>query len=209
MAVILNPSPESGVAARILAVAMSILAEVGEAGLRIDEVMSRASVQAPVIYRHFGSREGLVQSAHLARFIDSMRIESGRFLADTLAATDAATFRMAVDAMVDALLCPENIAAGAVKLEVLAMSTNRPEVIDAVQVMQRANYAQPLEALELAQRRGWVRGDIDVRTFLVWAIASTFGLAAVTSFRKEPGVAENWAVNHRHAIRAVLFGSDC
>ncbi|MTA78764.1 MAG: TetR family transcriptional regulator, partial [Actinobacteria bacterium] len=93
MSVTLNPSPESAVADRILGVAKTILADVGEAGLRIDDVMEGASVQAPVIYRHFGSREGLVQSAYLARHTDNVLATIRLFAANSIDAADETEFR--------------------------------------------------------------------------------------------------------------------
>lgn len=209
MTAIINPVPTSAVAQRILEVAASLIGEVGESGLRIEEVMSRAGVQAPVIYRHFGSREGLVQSAHLSRYIGSVAVGANEFAAATRVASDAATFRVAFDAMLEALLSETMIDAGFVKLEVLAMGMHRPEFVAMVREVQMINYAVPLQTLQLAQERGWVRADIDVQQFLAWAVSSGLGLSSVAFYRTDPAVADAWQAYQRRAITTALFGSDC
>jgi len=203
---ILNPEPESPVAERILDVAKEILGEVGEAGLRIDAVMGGAGVQAPVIYRHFGNREGLVQSAHLARFLAAVQQGSKTFRAETLSAADAVEFRAAFDRLLDTILAEEHREASFVRLEVLGVGTQRPLLTEAIRDAQSSNYAEPLAALEHAQEQGWIRPDIVVSEFLVWAVSSMLGLAAVTKFRPEPGITDQWASTHRRAIHTVLFG---
>jgi len=206
MTLILNPEPGTPVADRILDVAKEILGEVGEAGLRIDDVMGGAGVQAPVIYLHFGNREGLVQSAHLARFLAELQQGSETFRAETLAAVDAVEFRAAFDRLLDTILAEEHREASFVRLEVLGVGTQRPLLTEAIRVAQSSNYAQPQAALEHAQEQGWIRSDIVVSEFLVWAVSSMLGLAAVAKFRTEPGITDQWVATHRQAIHTVLFG---
>ncbi len=206
MTLILNPEPGTPVADRILDVAKEILGEVGEAALRIDDVMGGAGVQALVIYRYFGSREGLVQSAHLARFLAELQQGSETFRAETLAAVDAVEFCAAFDRLLDTILAEEHREASFVRLEVLGVGTQRPLLTEAIRVAQSSNYAQPLAALEHAQEQGWIRSDIVVSEFLVWAVSSMLGLAAVAKFRTEPGITDQWAATHRQAIHTVLFG---
>jgi AcrR family transcriptional regulator len=206
MTLILNPEPGTPVADRILDVAKEILGEVGEAGLRIEDVMGGAGVQAPVIYRHFGNREGLVQSAHLARYIAALQQSSETFRAETLAAADAVEFRAVFDRLLDTVLAEEHREASFVRLEVLGVGTQRPLLAEAIRVAQADNYAQPQAALEHAQDQGWIRPDIVVSEFLGWAVSSMLGQAAVAKFRTEPGITDQWAATHRQAIHTVLFG---
>ncbi len=207
MVAILNPSPTSAVADRILRVAKSIVEASGEAALRIDAVMDGAAVQAPVIYRHFGSREGLVQSAHLARYIENIVDVFGYFTANSIAAADASEFRVAFDRMLDSLLGAETVEITAARLEVLAAGLKRPGLSNRIREIQGSSLAAPIAALEFAQSKGWVRTDIAIDEFVVWAMSSTVGQAAVARFRDEPGLAERWAKNHRLAIESVLFGA--
>jgi AcrR family transcriptional regulator len=205
---ILNQAPESSVADRILEIAKEIIDSVGEAGLRIDEVMDRADVKAPVIYRHFGSREGLVQSAHLARYADSFRSGSTAFGAAARAARSQSEFRLAVDALIDAAFDETHIEARLVRLEVLAMGTARPELASAIRALQDENRQWFVQGLEFARQLGWVRSDLDMHEFIEWATSTTLGLAAVSQFRTEPETARQWIRYQRAAIHTALFGDE-
>ena len=207
MSVTLNPSPESAVADRILGVAKSILADVGEAGLRIDDVMEGASVQAPVIYRHFGSREGLVQSAYLARHTDNVLATIRLFAANSIDAADETEFRAGFDNMMDVIFSGESVEIALVRLEVFAAGLKRPELAGRLSEGQAIAVETPIAVLEMAQAKGWIRPDINVREFVFWAISATLGQAAVARYRREPESAKLWADNHLLAVRAVLFGA--
>jgi AcrR family transcriptional regulator len=206
MTALLNPSPRSLVAQRILAAATKVLAVAGEAGLKIDIIMRSAEVKAPVIYRHFGSREGLVQSAHLARFLEVMQLESALFDAAARRAISAEEFRSAFLGLVDSMLSEERRTANLARLEVLSMGISRPELAEAIRDAQNSVLHRTLPALELAQDQGWIRTDIEPIAFMAWAISGTVGRAMVTRFHPELDASGHWGSVHRRALVAVLFG---
>ena len=59
--------PRHPTAERLLEAAIRSMDADGEAGLRVDAVVSEAGVTIPVLYHHFGNREGLVRAAHVVR----------------------------------------------------------------------------------------------------------------------------------------------
>ena len=59
--------PTHPTAQRLLDAAVHQLDSEGEAGLRVDAVVAEAGVTIPVLYHHYGNREGLVRAAHVAR----------------------------------------------------------------------------------------------------------------------------------------------
>ena len=163
-------------------------------------------MQAPVIYRHFGSREGLVQSAYLARFLEVLDLEYALFDAAAQQATSADDFRSAFDDLVTKMLGEEHRAANLTRLEVLAMATSRPELADAIIAAQTSAFARSVPALDHAQQQGWIRSDIDTTEYAVWAVSSTLGRAMIVRFVDHPGMDDRWAVMHHRAVSAVLFG---
>lgn len=60
-----GPEPDSGPAARvaILDATLALLAEAGSAGVPLTAVAERAGFSRQAIYRHFGSRAGLIAAA--------------------------------------------------------------------------------------------------------------------------------------------------
>ena len=53
---------------RILELAVSAIDEGGEAAVRVNDLAAEAGVTIPTLYRHFGSRDGLVEAAQTYRF---------------------------------------------------------------------------------------------------------------------------------------------
>lgn len=67
------PGPSAGTRVRILNAAFDRVSEVGLAALTLEDVASSAGVSRQTVYRHFGSREGLVEALILREerwFID-------------------------------------------------------------------------------------------------------------------------------------------
>lgn len=202
----LNPEPSGETARRILAVAVAIIDTTGESSLRIADVMRDAGVQAPMIYRHFGDREGLVQSAHLARAIDALGADIGEFELAAARARDAESFEAAFMDLV-ATLCGADFATmRRQRLEVIGSALARPLLRERVAELRGQLVDRSAEILLRAQRAGWISCDLDVGAFVEWAIGSTFGLASVEQFSAEPDIAASWLRIQLEAISAVLFG---
>jgi AcrR family transcriptional regulator len=202
----LNPEPSGETARRILAVAVAIIDSSGESALRIADVMRDAEVQAPMIYRHFGDREGLVQSVHLARAIDALGAEIGAFELAAARANDAQSFEAAFTDLMATLCGPGFATMRRQRLEVFAAALARPLLRERVVELRGLLVARSTENLLRAQRAGWIRCDLDVGAFVEWGIGSTFGLASVEQFSAEPDIAEAWLRIQFEAVSSVLFG---
>lgn len=202
----LNPEPTVETARRILAVAVAIIDTTGESSLRIADVMRDAEVQAPMIYRHFGDREGLVQSAHLARAIDALGGDIGVFELAAARAQDAQSFEAAFMDLMATLCGPEFATMRRKRLEVVGSALARPLLRERVAELRDLLVARSTEILLRAQRAGWIRCDLDVGAFVEWGIGSTFGLASVEQLSAEPDIAEAWLRIQLEAVSSVLFG---
>ena len=69
---------------RILELAISAIDEGGEAAVRVNDLATEAGVTVPTLYRHFGSRDGLVEAAQTYRFRKTQFVD-GSVLAASLA----------------------------------------------------------------------------------------------------------------------------
>lgn len=202
----LNPEPSGETARRILAVAVAIIDRSGESSLRIADVMREAGVQAPMIYRHFGDREGLVQSAHLRRVIDVLRADLGALELAAVDAHDASSFEAAFMDLMTTLSGPAFAAKRRQRLEVVGSALARPELRARVLELHGLMVARSTEILQRAQRAGWIRGDLDVASFVEWGMGCTFGLASVEQLSPEPDIAEAWLRIQLEAMSCMLFG---
>ncbi len=203
-----NPMPESDVARRLLAAASEVIETSGEASLRVQEIVEMAGVQAPVLYRHFGNREGLVQSAHLARFIHELADEGEMFSVLAGQADTKEEFRAHFDALVRAAADPTRLERRRTRLEVLGSAMNRPELTELITRVQVSTYSQVVDTIISAQERGWVRADVEPVSFVAWASSAMLGLAAVENYGATPNPGEWWLRFHAEACVAILFGQD-
>src|SRR5258706_1469302 len=75
----------------------------GEAAVRVQEIADTAGVQIPILYRRFGSREGLIQAAQIERLSRALGREMEELAAamDTVATADQ--FRALIDAILASL----------------------------------------------------------------------------------------------------------
>src|SRR5438309_358583 len=63
MAILDEPAPAPATAERILDAAIEEFVEFGLAGARVDRIAERAAANKQLLYRHFGSKEGLFDAA--------------------------------------------------------------------------------------------------------------------------------------------------
>ncbi|CAB4324446.1 MAG: TetR family transcriptional regulator [Actinobacteria bacterium] len=203
-----NPMPESEVAQRLLAAASEVIETSGEASLRVQEIVEIAGVQAPVLYRHFGNREGLVQSAHLARFIRELADEGEMFSILAGQADSKEEFRAHFDTLVHAAAHPSRRERRRTRLEVLGSAMSRPELSELISRVQASTYSKVVDTIASAQARGWVRADVEPVSFVSWASSAMLGLSAVEHYGASANPETWWIRYHSEACAAILFGQD-
>ncbi|MFI2364918.1 TetR/AcrR family transcriptional regulator [Promicromonospora sp. NPDC019610] len=144
----------------------------GEAGIRVEEIARRAGVAVGTLYRHFETREALVEEVYRHE-VDELCSAPAALLDQY--APDEALRRFL-------LLLVEHAAVGkgmAVALEAI-MATDSPVFGDA-----RARMAQALDRLLAAgAAAGAVRGDVEGRT-LLRALGGICGMRATDGWQDE------------------------
>ena len=161
-----------------------------------------------MIYRHFGDREGLVQSAQLARGMNVMNSVLHTF-AETLAmANDADSVRRCVAILVKGIGSYDQINIRLGRLEVLGAAVSRPELLERLRENRIAVSQLLLGALSRVQADGYIRSDLDVVVFVEWAMGASMGLAAVETMSSVPNIREAWTQMQLQCINALLFGDE-
>ncbi len=206
VAPILNPSPGSKSAKRILDAAVQICVESGEASLRIADVMERAGVQAPMIYRHFGDREGLVQSAQLARGLSVMNEVLVEFAEAIALATDTDSVRGCVVMLMEGIGGADQIGIRRGRIEVLGAAITRPDLLEQLRANRTRIFELLLVAVTRAQANGFVRSDLDAAVFVEWAMGASMGLGSLEQVSNLPQIREAWMTMQLQCVNALLFG---
>ncbi len=152
---------------RILDLAVEAIDAGGEAALRVNQIVTQLGVTQPVIYYHFGSREGLVIAAQIERYSRQIRTD--------LKAIDRAVAQCeSAEQLREALLITwsrsmkQRAENRWRRSNVLGSAYARPELEAAVAAAQGQIIGGLVEILEPCRERGWLRDGIDLPSTLAW-----------------------------------------
>src|SRR5689334_11336051 len=118
--------PTHPTAQRLLDAAVRSMDSDGEAGLRVDAVVAEAGVTIPVLYHHFGSREGLVRAAHVVRLRRALEEVLGRVAQALSRVQDRQGLMDVTDMILDSVGSPSE--ERYIRLNVLGATYGRPEL---------------------------------------------------------------------------------
>ena len=192
------------VALRLIDATIAVIDERGESAVRVQDVVEQAGVQVPVLYRHFGNREGLVQAAQLARLFRDLDAEMAVVERAIRSADGADELRATFDRLLLRVMEPERRQLRWRRVGILGSTWGRPELTAAISVALRSSMSRLADALRGPAEQGWLREDFDPVAFSDW-----FAGAALSRFAAEvhPGpVDESFDRMWCDAVRFVLFG---
>jgi AcrR family transcriptional regulator len=189
----------------ILELAIVAIEEGGETAVRINDLTDAAGVGPPLLYRAFGSREGLVVAAQAERYRRALRVDQ-RQVAALEACESAEQFRDAVCDLLDGVAVTSRAAVRRTRMHVLGTSITRPELLDAIHEIEEQYLAAFLPALERAQRLGWILEDLDLWAWLTWQMSHVNSWANIELHDERP--VDGWRDIARAAALHSLFGAD-
>jgi AcrR family transcriptional regulator len=202
-----NLRPEHPTAKKMVDVTVQMIDAHGEVAVRVQDVVAAAGVQIPVLYRHFGNREGLIQAAHVRRLQDDLAVflEVGRESAN--AAKSRAEFVAMFGLLLDSFFVPERFAFRYRRLNILGSTYGRPDLQRAVVEVQKEATDQMVALFEPAQEQGWIRESVNLRAYVLWLVGMAMGEVLV-EIGDEPELIEAWNKLARKAAMEALFGTD-
>ncbi|MEA3184323.1 MAG: hypothetical protein QOJ74_800 [Ilumatobacteraceae bacterium] len=195
----------SATADRLLEAAIGAIDTGGEAAVRVQEVADAAGVQIPILYRQFGSRDGLIQAAQVERLSRTL----GREMDDLASAMDAVAtaeeFRALIDAVLASLDGAERRTARWKRVNVVGSTYGRPDLAVAVSKLQTRAVQGIAHALQRPQESGWLRDDLDLEAFAAWFAGQTMGRVLIELGGSEIDDSA-WNSISADAVRHVLLG---
>jgi AcrR family transcriptional regulator len=192
---------------KILAAAMAVLAEVGFDRFNVQQVLKDAGVSRATLYRYFPDVDGLIEAALVENFrqvVDLYLNVVRQVLEDS---SDLAAFRNGTR---DILMTFSTIPA-VVRMQrahTLALGASRPTLAIAIAEVQETLTHGWTTTLQDAQRRGFVRAELDARALAVFIQSMTLGRivddAAINHVSNE-----TWAETfYTFADRAIFVAGD-
>jgi AcrR family transcriptional regulator len=197
----------SPISQRLLAAAIDAIDADGESALRVQDVAAAAGVQLPVLYRKFGSRDGLVQDAQVRRLKAALDRELTELSAAVAGVANVEEFRALIDALLVALNEPYRRTARWKRINVIGSSYARPAMAAVVSSLQREAIVGIASLFKRAQQEGWLRPALDLEAFAAWFAGQALGRILIET--GDVGVDEAaWNAISADAVRHVLFASN-
>lgn len=164
-----NEQSELTSSQRILERAIQVIEESGEAAIRTNPIAFECGVTPPILYRAFGSREGLIIAAQAERYRRSTS-ESFEFLKRYI---DEATSREALYKNISEtfnFIFGEGRAANRrLRAEVIGSSVSRPALRDELLRVDREYASLIVLAYQKAFQNGWISSTKNHDVIALWA----------------------------------------
>ena len=156
--------------------AVELIAERGEAGLRLVDVADRSGMSIGAIQHHFRSRDQLVAEAQLHRFVGPARadIEAIDAMLDSARSVDEV--RDALSAITRAVVDRSRALQRMERMSSLSAAHGRPDVYETVKAQLSELSEQFAGAIRGLQSKGLVRGDVDPMALGVFVQAYALGM---------------------------------
>jgi AcrR family transcriptional regulator len=188
----------------ILELAIAAIEEGGETAVRINDLTDAAGVGPPLLYRAFGSREGLVVAAQAERYRRALRIDE-RQIAALESCASADQFRNEVGDLLDGVAVMSRAVIRRTRMHVLGTGITRPDLLDAIHEIEEQYLTAFLPALERAQRLGWIPEHLDLWAWLIWQMSHVNSWANIELHDERP--VDGWRNIAREAALHSLFGT--
>jgi len=199
--------PTSDVARQMIDATVAIIDAEGEAAVRVKDIVEAAGVQVPVLYRHFGSREGLVQAAQVERLVRDIDAQLDEVTQVIEGINTIEDFRLVVDAILASLADPERKKVRFQRISVLGSAYGRPALVAEVARLQAMYLESTAALLRRPEKLGWLAPGLNVDAFASWFAGQMLGRVMIEF--GEPIVEEaayDAIVND--AVTHILFGKD-
>lgn len=160
---------------RLLDEAVRVIDLHGEAAIRIRDVAAACGVTSPIVYKAYGSREGLIVAAQTERYIRSWRETASDVPPAIMAATTVDELKAVIAGSIRAILGPDRYVHRRIRHEVLGSLVHHEELENAVVAQLSSMRDAFAQAFEVSKQRGLIRQDRDMRTAFMWYIGQIEG----------------------------------
>jgi AcrR family transcriptional regulator len=190
---------------RILELAVSAINEGGEAAVRVNDLATEAGVTVPTLYRHFGSRDGLVEAAQTYRFRKTQFVDGSVLAASLAKCKNQDELRKALRKELLTHFDTDRWELRQVRLNALGAGYARPELAASLALAQKQGAMGIAEMLLPFQKKGWIRKDIDLPATVYWFMGQILGRVLI-EMGDDPVSQKKWNDVSLEGIMAVIFG---
>lgn len=158
---------ETSMRERMINVAVELIAEGGEASVRVSKIAEVVGVKEPSIYHHFKNRTELVTAAYVEWYWQCLRtdvpVDSMMLMVE-----NQNDYERALRKSMEWSYRPERHKDRAIRASVLGAAQTNPELAAAINEINRKFLNGLADSLRLAQSKGWARTDLDPMAAAYW-----------------------------------------
>jgi len=154
---------------------MEAIEQGGEVAVRVADIAKDAETAITSIYHYFGSRDGLVEAAQIERIVRSYREGTEEFRRGFEQCRSRAEFRAFVLGAVRGYGAVDRASMRLARAHAVGAAFGRPRLAKRVGEFLDRIDADRATVLAEAQRRGWMRDDIDPLAASQWFATLVFG----------------------------------
>lgn len=187
----------------LLQIMIDELNSVGEADVRLETILERAQISPSSLYHHFGNLRGLIEEAHLERYIREVydNIDEVKRQLETIETkTD---FVNLVDGSLDILLSDARRVPRFRRANAMGSSYGRPDFAKRLAEAEREVNKKTAEVLKIGQYRGFIPRSVDLEAFAAW-LNGALGGGVVVDHMHDPEFREHWADMVRRSAKYLL-----
>ncbi len=176
----------------LLQVMIDELNNVGEAEVRLETILERAQISPSSLYHHFGNLRGLIEEAHVERYIREVysNLDDLKRQLENIDTMDE--FVRVVDGTLAVLLSDVRRTPRFRRANAMGSSYGRPEFARRLAEVERDANKRTAEVLKVAQYRGFIPRSIDLEAFASW-LNGALGGGVIVDHMDDPEFRDRWA----------------
>ena len=190
---------------KILDLAIAAIDAGGEAAVRVNHIVEEAGVTPPVLYYHFGNRDGLVIAAQIERYSRQIRQDIdaiGKRLSQCQTREELQT--ALVDVWEKTLVGRQESRWR--RVSVVGSAFARPELEAEVLRAQDEIVEGLVAVLQPCNERGWLRDGIDLPSAVAWQHGLLLSRVFIERGAQQ-GETDEWDQLTLEALQHAFFGS--
>ena len=187
----------------LLQVMIDALNKVGESEVRLETILERAQISPSSLYHHFGNLRGLIEEAHVERYIREVysNLDGIKKQFEDMETRD--DFVRIIDENLDILLSDTRKVPRFRRANAFGSSYGHPDFARRIAEVEREANKATAEVLKVAQYRGFIPRAVDLEAFASWLNASLSGSVVIDQM-DDPEYRERWATMMRASTRYLL-----
>jgi AcrR family transcriptional regulator len=198
-----NASPRVSGRDTLLQVMIDELNTVGEADVRLETILERAQISPSSLYHHFGNLRGLIEEAHVERYIREVYGNLDEIKRQLETIETKADFIRVIDGGLDALLSDARRVPRFRRANAMGSSYGRPEFAQRLAQAEREANKRTAEVLKIGQYRGFIPKSVDLEAFAAW-LNGALGGGVVVDQMNDPEFRQRWADMVRASTKYLL-----